>query len=196
MTCEHCGSHLRPSETRGRRARYCNPACKQRAYRARHRDAVPAELQAADRWMRFRLERRRDRWTKVPAQVNGRRASSTAPHTWSSYADAKASTVGAGLGFALGTGFACLDLDGCVAADGTLSELAQTVLALNPDAWVELSVSGRGLHVWGLMDEQPGRMLPGLEIYSQGRFIAMGTTYRRGGMHPLRIPQNYINTAA
>lgn len=146
--------------------------------------------------MRFRLERRRDRWTKVPTQVNGRRASSTAPHTWSSYADAKASTVGDGLGFALGTGFACLDLDGCVAPDGTLSELAQTVLELNPDAWVELSVSGTGLHVWGLMDEQPGKVLPGLEIYSRGRFIAMGTTYRRGGIHPLQIPQNHIDSRA
>ncbi|WP_420111534.1 hypothetical protein [Pseudactinotalea sp.] len=127
--------------------------------------------------------------TKVPTQVDGRNAKSTDPSTWSTYSEASTSTVGNGLGFALGHRFACLDLDGCVSPDGSLSELAQRVLADNPDAWVELSVSGTGLHVWGLMDEQPGRMLPGLEVYSQGRFIALGTTYRRGGLHPLTVPE-------
>jgi primase-polymerase (primpol)-like protein len=189
MICEHCGTPLRVSETRGRRARYCTPACKQRAYRERHRHAVPEQLRAADRWMRFRLVPRAGKTTKVPTQVNGRNAKSTDPSTWSSYSEAAASTVGAGLGFALGDGFACLDLDQCVAPDGMLSNLAQRVLTENPDAWVELSVSGTGLHVWGLMDERPGQMLPGLEIYSQGRFIALGTTYRRGGLHPLRAPE-------
>lgn len=139
--------------------------------------------------MRFRLVPRAGKTTKVPTQVNGRNAKSTDPSTWSSYSEAAASTVGAGLGFALGDGFACLDLDQCVAPDGMLSNLAQRVLTENPDAWVELSVSGTGLHVWGLMDERPGQMLPGLEIYSQGRFIALGTTYRRGGLHPLRAPE-------
>lgn len=28
----------------------------------------------------------------------------------------------------------------------------------------------------------------GLEVYSRGRFIALGTTYRAGGLHPLRVP--------
>lgn len=139
--------------------------------------------------MRFRLKPRAGKMTKVPAQANGRNGSSTDPSTWTTYSEASTSTVGAGLGFALGDGIGCLDLDGCVSPDGTVSELAQRVLALNPDAWVELSVSGTGLHVWGLMDERPGRVLPGLEIYSQGRFIALGATYRAGGLHPLVVPQ-------
>lgn len=132
---------------------------------------------------------RAGKMTKVPAQVNGRNAKSTDPGTWSSYADAAGSTVGHGLGFALGDGIGCLDLDGCVSPDGTVSELAQRVLELNPDAWVEASVSGTGLHVWGLMDGKPGRVLDGLEIYSQDRFIALGTTYRTGGLRPLTVPE-------
>lgn len=187
-SCAECSGPM-PMTAR-RDALYCDGKCRVRAHRRRAREnTIPEQLRAADRWMRFRLVPRAGKMTKVPTQVNGRNAKSTAPSTWSSYAGASVSKVGAGLGFALGDGFACLDLDQCVAPDGSLSDLAQRILALNPDAWVELSVSGTGLHVWGLMDEQPGRMLPGLEVYSQGRFIALGTTYRRGGLHPLRVPE-------
>lgn len=89
----------------------------------------------------------------------------------------------------LGDGFGCIDLDGCVSPDGSVTQLAQEVLDSNPDAWVELSLSGRGLHVWGLLPEGPGRRLPGLEVYSKSRFIALGSTYRAGGIHPLRVPE-------
>ena len=139
--------------------------------------------------MRFRLVPRGEKLTKVPTMINGRNASSTAPATWTSYAAAAASKVGRGLGFALGDGIGCIDLDDAVAPDGTLSALAQDVLSANPGAWVELSVSGTGLHVWGLLDAQPGRVLPGIEVYSQGRFIALGATYRAGGLHPLNVPE-------
>lgn len=88
----------------------------------------------------------------------------------------------------LGDGIACIDLDHCVEPDGALSPLATRVLADNPHAWVELSLSGTGLHVWGLLPEGPGRTSPGLEVYSRARFIALGTTYQAGGMHPLNAP--------
>lgn len=139
------------------------------------------ELRAADRWTR--------RAGKRPLTIDGKAASSTNPGTWASYADARASTVGSGLGFMLGDGFGCIDIDHCVSPDGSISELARRVLAANPDAWVELSLSGTGLHVWGLLPEQPGRCRDGLEVYSRGRFIALGTTYRPGGLHPLRVPK-------
>lgn len=88
----------------------------------------------------------------------------------------------------LGGGYACIDLDHCMNADGTVSALAQEVLDDNPDAWVELSMSRTGLHVWGLMPEAPGYRRDGLEIYSKSRFIALGTTFRPGGLHRLNLP--------
>ena len=187
-SCDSCSARI--PLTASHRARFCSGACRQKAYRARRAaGSIPAEMRAADRWMRFRLVPRGEKLTKVPTMINGRNASSTAAGTWTTYAEAAASSVGAGLGFALGDGIGCLDLDDAVAADGTLSALAHDVLSANPDAWVELSVSGAGLHVWGLMDEGPGRVLPGIEVYSQGRFIALGTTYRAGGLHPLTVPE-------
>lgn len=187
-SCTQCSGAM--LTTARRDSRFCSGACRQASYRARKlAGSIPAELRAADRWMRFRLVPRGEKLTKVPTMVNGRNASSTAAGTWTTYAEAAASSVGAGLGFALGDGIGCLDLDDAVAADGTLSALAHDVLSANPDAWVELSVSGRGLHIWGLMAEAPGRVLPGIEVYSQGRFIALGTTYRAGGLHPLNVPE-------
>ncbi len=58
----------------------------------------------------------------------------------------------------------------------------------NPEAWVERSHSGRGLHVWGLLDEGPGRTTKEIEVYSRGRYIALGTTFRAGGLTALVVP--------
>ncbi|GAA1485923.1 bifunctional DNA primase/polymerase [Brachybacterium fresconis] len=176
-TCEQCGGRL--AVTARRDARFCQAKC--RVYAQRQRTAIPAELRFADRWTR--------RVGKRPFTPMGSSAASTRPGTWSTYRDVRASKLGDGIGFMLGAGFACLDLDHCVSPDGSISELAQHALAVNPDAWVELSLSGTGLHVWGLMPEGPGRKQHGLEVYSKSRFIALGSTYRQGGLYPLRVPE-------
>lgn len=206
--CPMDGTPVPISEKQGRPATYCSSACRQRAYRRRRAQqaaaapqqlpAVPAPQQApsgeipermrqADRWVRW-LRTRDGR--KLPLQTTRRAAASVADsRTWGTYAAAAASTVGHGLGYVLGAGVGCLDLDGCVAPDGALSPLAQQVLALNPHAWVETSMSGTGLHVFGLLDEAPGRRTPQLEVYSRGRYIAMtGHVHQPGGLHPLVLP--------
>lgn len=131
----------------------------------------------APRWLRH------DR--KRPITVDGRPASSTDPSTWTDYRTAKASTAGDGLGFALGDGFACLDLDHCL-EDGTPNDLARSVLEATAGAYAEVSLSGDGLHIFGTAPEAPGRKSHGLEAYSAGRFIAVtGTTYRPGQLADL-----------
>lgn len=187
---------------RGPSGTYCSSACRQRAFRARRkaeREAVlteaeqitrnaaevPAELRERARWVRWDLIRDR----KVPLQATrNRAASSTDARTWSSYDTARDSTIGRGLGYVLGEGIACIDLDDCIAEDGTLTALAEEALRLNPEAWVETSQSGRGLHIWGLLPEGPGRRTREIEVYSRGRYIALGETFRPGGLAPLTIP--------
>lgn len=189
MRCETCETRLPVPEGRSRPRRYCSSACRQRGYRARHAEAFPAEMQGRDRWMRYRLVPRGEKVTKVPTQVTGRLASSTAPHTWASYADAKASGVGAGMGFALGDGIGCIDLDGALVG-GKIRPWAQDVLDRAPATFVEVSQSGNGLHIFGLLPEGPGRnrrLSPteGIEFYSTGRFMAV--TGRRFGNAPARL---------
>lgn len=117
--------------------------------------------------------------------VDGRPASSTNPATWSTYREAKRSTVGDGLGFVLGGGIACLDLDHCLIG-GRATPAAQAVLDRVPGAYVEISPSGDGLHVWGRAPEQPGRRRAGIEAYSVGRYITVtGEVFQPGGLADL-----------
>lgn len=125
------------------------------------------------RWVRWKPWKRDGRVTKLPVQIDGQMASSTDPGTWASFAEANGSTAGTGLGFMLGDGIGCIDLDHCIDDDGTISELAANLLERCPDTFCEISQSGHGLHIFGLMPEAPGRRHNGIEIYSRARFIAM-----------------------
>ncbi|RCS78869.1 DNA primase [Brachybacterium alimentarium] len=174
----------------GRRsdAAYCSSACRVRAHRRRTADAIPQEMRTADRWMRYRLVPRGGRVTKVPTRINGRQASSTDARTWSTYAEAKASTVGNGLGFALGENVGCIDLDHAI-VDGVVEPWAQAILDAAPGTYVEVSQSEEGIHIFGRLAEGPGRNLRSsgrtVEVYSAGRYIAV--TGRRFGDAPSRL---------
>jgi primase-polymerase (primpol)-like protein len=135
-------------------------------------------LVTADRWVRHSNKR--------PVTVDGGQASSTDPATWSSYRAAVRSNAGDGLGFVLGAGFACLDIDHCLWDDGTPDARAAAILEQVGDAYVEISPSGDGLHVWGRAPELPGRRTPGFEVYSAGRYMTVtGRTFRAGRLADL-----------
>jgi primase-polymerase (primpol)-like protein len=74
---------------------------------------------------------------------------------------------------------AVIDVDGCRDKEtGKLSALALTMIAMLPGAYVEVSISGTGIHIWF---SYSGEMLPhsckanGLEFYHTERFFALGT---------------------
>ena len=171
MKCEMCGVGIGLGGARGRAPRYCSSACRQRAYRARVKDApvgVPAAMISADRWVR--------RFGKRPLTAKGWPASSTNPGTWGSHAEVMASSKGDGYGFMLGGGIGCIDLDGCISADGVLADWARLILDKCPPTYVEVSMSGTGLHIFGLLAEAPGRGQragDGVEFYSTARFMAV-----------------------
>lgn len=154
---------------RGRMARYCSGRCRQAAYRARRaaEPALPRELTERDRWVR--------RQRKRPLTVRGAAASVTNPRTWSSYAAARSSVKGDGIGFVLGDGVGCIDLDDCIVG-GKVEPWARAILDRCPPTYVEVSMSGRGLHIFGLLPEGAGRGQrggDGIEWYSVGRYIAV-----------------------
>jgi primase-polymerase (primpol)-like protein len=155
-------------------ARTCSNRCRMAASRARR--TVPAELTSRPRWIR-RTAR------KVPLTVEGESASSTNPATWSRHREAARSTAGAGLGFVLdGDGIVCLDLDHALDGEGAVTGWAQGVLDAAAGCWVEVSASGRGLHIWGYGTLPHGRKLRvgdgSVEAYGDGRYIAVtGVTF-------------------
>lgn len=162
-------------------ARFCSTRCRVAAHRARK--AVPTEMRAKTRWVRRSAG-------KAPLTAAGRAASSTDPRTWCSYAEAKASPAGVGLGFVLnGDGIVCVDLDHCVDEHGHLAGWAQQVLDRMPATYVEVSPSGTGLHVFGLGSVERGRLIRrggvAVEVYGRGRYI--GVTGHRYGDAPARL---------
>lgn len=140
---------------------------------------IPQIMMDVDRWLRWRLIPRGDRMSKLPITHRGKPAKSTDPDTWTRFERALTSQKGQGMGFALGEGFACIDLDDAITEDGRLEPWARRILAITPETFIEISQSGKGIHIWGLMPEAPGRNLRSkglsVEIYSAGRFIALGS---------------------
>lgn len=124
--------------------------------------------------------RRRDRWLrhdrKRPIQPGGAPASSTNPNTWTTYDKAAASTKGSGLGFALGDGIACIDLDHCL-IDGVLADWAEPIVAACRGTYIEISPSGEGLHIFGFAEVGKGRKRNGIEVYDRARYMTV--TLRR-----------------
>lgn len=142
----------------------------------------------ADRWVRWTRVTRGDGTTKRPLTASGAAASSTDPGTWSPLVEAEASNVGDGIGFALGGGFACIDLDHCYDGRNHLEWWAKMLIApVAGRAYIEISPSGTGLHVWGLLDPRPGMRLRNdlgmnIEIYSRDRFVTLtGRRHRDSG---------------
>ena len=126
----------------------------------------------------------------MPLTVSGRPASSTDRSTWCSYRQAKASKVGAGVGFVLdGDGIVCLDIDHCIDEAGSVAAWAQRILDRVPATYVEVSPSGSGLHVFGFGDVAHGRRVRveggTVEVYGWGRYIAV--TGRRHDGAPARL---------
>lgn len=147
--------------------------------------AVPQQLQALPRWVRYSAG-------KVPLTTSGRGARVNTPRTWTTYADALASNVGVGIGFVLnGDGIVCVDIDHCI-VDGRLLPWAAELLDKFPPTWVEVSPSGDGLHVWGLADLKQAIVRPRadggrVEVYGAGRYLTV--TGKRWGAAPLRLAQ-------
>lgn len=172
-TCQHCGRDL----SWGARsdAVYCGGACRVAAHRARHTDdsasAIPSALRSRARWVRHIAKR--------PVTVTGHGASVTNPRTWSTYAAARASTVGDGLGFVLcgDDDIIGIDIDHCIGDDGGLAPWAAAILDTVPATYIEQSPGGHGLHVFGFGRLPAGRVVTidggKIELYGAGRYLRM-----------------------
>lgn len=141
--------------------------------------------------------RREGKLDKLPVDWrSGQVCDAHDPAVWTD-ADTAAATAdawGCGVGFvfteALGLWF--LDIDNCLTDAGTWSELAVQLLGALPGCAVEVSASGRGLHVFGSGALPPhatrdtGR---GLELYHTARFVALTGTSLQGDAATVPAPE-------
>ena len=175
------------------------------------------------RWVAWRNELRGNKLTKVPKSANGRNAKSDDPSTWGTRAEAEAwaaqiiNGLGGGIGYELGdlggdTHIAGIDLDSCIAQDGSLADWARPFLVAIP-SYFEISPSGQGLKgffycasddvrrflelvgitapsQWGFSRSIPGERSkadhgPGIELYFSGRYFTV--TENRWPSQPDRV---------
>ncbi len=127
-----------------------------------------------------------NKFNKFPCDYRtGEVVGSTHPETWTDAATALAHYQlwdrghGAGIGFCFTPDdpFYFLDIDGALQPDGQWSPLAQQLCTALAGAAMEVSHSGKGLHVIGTVAKPLAhgtRNTPlGLELYTGGRFVAL-----------------------
>ncbi len=122
-------------------------------------DGIPEALRSTARFCVWKIEERDGRPTKVP--INPRTGGGVMvniPSTFSTFDVAVKSYQASlnkpdpylGLGISIASGLVVIDIDHCVDSAGAITDFAQDVLDIIGDAYVELSPSGTGLHVFGI----------------------------------------------
>jgi hypothetical protein len=147
-------------------------------------DNIPQALRELLRWVLWRYEWNGTKWTKVPYQPNGCKASSTDPTTWSSYETVLAAYQAGGwdgIGIVLGAiegvdlTLAGVDYDDCLDGNGRPNDLAaRGTRKLN--TYAEVSPSGRGIKqlCWGTLRKNHGkRDGDPAEAYHSGRYFTI-----------------------
>jgi putative DNA primase/helicase len=149
----------------------------------------PKSLKELPIWVLWRLEDRKGKRTKVPYQINGRRASATDPATWTTFDKAlqtgrQHTDLYRGVGAVMSTRYRTIfiDIDHCLnPLTGNFDDRAEDILSAfmdddgNLTTFAEVSQSGTGLHliVIGDIPRSFKNSQKNVEMYDNGRFIAM-----------------------
>ena len=142
--------------------------------------AIPEELKALSQWVVYRLvwNEKRKKFDKVPYQINGRKAATDNPNTWTMFKNALNVANGGkfdGIGFVFTKDdpYCGIDFDACLDDAGRITGEAQRYIILF-NSYTEYSPSGTGLHVI-----VKGKLLKGgrkkgnYECYDSGRFFTV-----------------------
>lgn len=158
---------------------------------------IPQELKSSCAFCVWKKEKKEGRLTKVPYDPRtGQMARTNAPETFSDFGTAVTAYISngyAGIGFRVSEGIGAIDIDGCIREDGSLNDVAATVLGIFKDAYFERSPSGTGLRgffrvapdfVYDKATYYVNNRKYGLEIYlpeTTNRFVTVtGNVYRAG----------------
>ena len=161
-----------------------------RAERSDPLPLVPAIFKQTPNWLRWRLENVDGRDTKVPYQVNGSKASSTNPATWTDYRTAASEwtidrTRGVGFALTKELGVIGFDLDGSLnPQNGEIALWAKRIIdTLN--SYTEITPSGTGVRVFVVGKKPDGKFKFHLalsagfgtkvqiEVYDHARYFTM-----------------------
>ena len=160
---------------------------------------IPKELKTNASFCLWKLEKRSGKPTKVPYNPKtGEPARTNDPSTFGDFNTAmKEYALGGwkGIGYRVSEGIGAIDIDHCIREDGSLNDVAASVLSFFPDTYFERSPSGTGLR--GFFRLSPdfaydktvyyvNNRKHGLEVYlpnTTNRFVTVtGDVYRAGSV--------------
>lgn len=150
-------------------------------------DGIHPELKALPQWVNWQYELKPGdkKYSKVPYQPSGYRASSTNPGTWYPFEDCKAAYEnGVADGKFDGVGFVTshddpyilMDYDHVLPPDAPMHPWARDVVmsAQQENLYVETSISNEGIHIVGRGPQGfKGRKLNAAEVYCHSRFFTI-----------------------
>ena len=158
---------------------------------------IPDALKQSASFCVWKLEKRSGRPTKVPYDPRtGNMAKTNEPDTFTDFKTAmKAYAIGGwdGIGYRVSEGIGAIDIDHCIREDGSLNDVAASILGIFSTAYFERSPSGTGLR--GFFKLSPdfaydktvyyiNNRKHGLEVYLPGttnRFVTVtGDMFREG----------------
>ena len=120
---------------------------------------VPWQMREARRWCQYALvPKDGGGFSKVPHAADGDPRVINKPKSWASLSMAllpNSCKKTDGIGFITGDEFLCIDLDNCLADDGTPNPLAREIVD-RLGSFTEISLSGKGLHIWAQGSLPPG----------------------------------------
>ena len=160
---------------------------------------IPQELKANAAFCVWKKEKRNGKPTKVPYNPKTRQmARSNDPSSFADFGTAmKTYAMGGydGIGYRVSEGIGAIDIDHCIREDGSLNDVAASILGIMSTAYFERSPSGTGLR--GFFRLSPdfaydktvyyvNNRNHGLEVYLPGttnRFVTVtGDVYRAGNV--------------
>ena len=113
--------------------------------------AVPAEIKAKTQWVVWREEKRDGKPTKIPYQVNRRKAQSNQANTWTDYqtvCNHRDGFSGIGFVFSADDSYCGIDLDHCL-NEGKMKDWSKPIVdRLKSVGYGERSPSGKGIKFW------------------------------------------------
>lgn len=153
-----------------------------------------AGMRALNQWIVYQVTpdpKKPGKLAKLPVHYStGRPCSVVDPANWGDAATAAASAKAWGASYGVGFCFTAadpywfVDLDSCLQPDGTWSPLAQQIVGqVLPGAALEISASGKGLHLFGRGSVPPHaskNIDHHAELYTEGRFCALTGTSLQG----------------
>ena len=148
--------------------------------------AVPAEIKAKTQWVVWRAEKRDGKPTKIPYQVNQRKAQTNLGDTWTDYqtvCNHLDNFSGIGFVFSAHDPYCGIDLDNCIDDRGNIQAWAEPIVdRLKAICYGEVSPSGKGIKFWTraklpngakhkvYLDEGAGEAI---EAYDRGRYFTV-----------------------